>query len=292
VKVVVTGGSGHIGMAFSSEASRAGLQIVAPSRSVVDITSDACVDALARELGPEVTLVHLAAWHPEATAATGASERRQLLEANVRGTMRVLEAARQAGVSAVVYASTFEVYGGVSELPVSERSRVLPLTDYGACKLSAEDHLISFSYEQRSRIVALRLPAVYGPGEKTPRALPNFLKAVAAGKLPEIHGDGADLRDQLHVKDAAQALLAAVRGKASGIFNVNDGDQHSVRQIAELAIELAGLQGPPLEQPRSKPRRDYHMSIELARSELGFSPRVSLRDGMAEQLAWLRGPRS
>ena len=291
MKIVVTGASGHLGGVFCAQAALAGHDVVAPSRAVADVTQESAVDALAAELGPDVALVHLAAWHPESTASTGPEQRRRLLESNVQGTMRVLEAARRAGARAVVYASTFEVYGDVDDRPITESSRLQPLTDYGATKLSGEDHLISFGYEQKTRVVALRMPAIYGPGEKTPRALPNFLKAVAAGALPEIHGDGSDLRDQLHVRDAALALRLALERDASGIFNVADGAEHSIRELALLAVELAGLDGAPLERPRVKPRRDYHMSIDKARRELGFEPAVTLRDGMAEELAWLRAAR-
>jgi nucleoside-diphosphate-sugar epimerase len=219
---------------------------------------------------------------------TGAAERRGLVESNVHGTLRVLEAARQGSVSAVVYASTFEVYGDVRVSPITESTRLAPITDYGATKLSGEDHLLAFAFEEKKRVVALRMPAIYGPGEKTPRALPNFLKAVARGELPTLQGDGEDLRDELHVADAARAILLAATSDAQGIFNIADGRAHSIRELAGLAVELAGLAGSPRRVERTKPRRDYHMSIDKARRELGFEPAVSLREGMAEQLGWLR----
>ena len=188
-----------------------------------------------------------------------------------------------------MYASSFEVYGEPQGGgPIEESARVAPLTDYGATKLAGEDHLISFAYEEKTRVVALRLPAIYGPGERTPRALPNFLRAVADGARPGIHGDGADLRDQIHARDAANAIALAVGGTAEGIFNVADGEPHSIAELAGTAIEVAGIGGKPEFSPRQKPRRDFHMRIAKARAELGFAPEVALRDGMAEQLAGLR----
>jgi nucleoside-diphosphate-sugar epimerase len=213
------------------------------------------------------------------------------LEVNVHGTMRVLEAARRSvgGVKAVVYASSFEVYGLPEKPgPVTEDARLNPITDYGATKLSGEDHLFAFAYEEKARVVALRLPAIYGPGEHTPRALPNFLRAVARGERPKIYGDGGDLRDQIHGSDAALAVERALLSDASGIFNIADGEPHSIREFAENALRISGLGGMPEVLPVARPRYDFHMSIDKARAELSFEPRVRLLDGMKEELEWLR----
>jgi len=310
-KFVVTGATGHLGrsvvhaLAAHGEvvaASRSGARPEAPfgasARGVVrglalDIETEACVEALRPELGPEVALVHLAAWHPPRTAGTTPEDRRRLLAANTFGTMRVLEAGRRAadrpGVACVVYASTFEVYGLPEQPgPVLESARLNPITDYGATKLSGEDHLLAYAYEERARVVALRFPAIYGPGELTARALPNFLRSVAKRQVPSVYGSGRDLRDQLHVRDAAAAVERAIFSQASGIFNVADGEPHSILQLAELAMTAAGLPGAPERLPADKPSYDFHMSIERARRELGFAPSVALLDGMREQLGWLR----
>lgn len=310
-KFVVTGATGHLGRSAVHALAALG-EVVAASRSgalpetpfgetprsnvrplVLDISNDACIAALKAELGPDVALVHLAAWHPPRTAGTGPAERAQLLEVNVRGTMRVLQAARRdagdPGVASVVYASTFEVYGIPAHTEaVQETDRLNPITDYGATKLSGEDHLMSFAYEEQTRVVALRLPAIYGPGEITARALPNFLQKVAQGQRPTVAGAGTDLRDQIHVRDAALAILRAVESDASGIFNVADGERHSIRGLADAALAAAGMSGEPEQVPSDKPSYAFHMSIEQARQKLGFVPQIALLDGMREQLAWLR----
>lgn len=307
MKVVVTGASGHVGRYAVDALARAGHEVLAVSRSgavpslpfgrpprapvpalALDLALEASVASLAAALAGAGALLHLAAWHPEQTASTGRAERHQLLEVNVHGTLRALDAARQSRVGVVVYASSFEVYGDVEGDSISEAARLSPLTDYGATKLAGEDHLLAFAYEEKARVVALRMPAIYGPGEKTPRALPNFLKAVARGERPAILGDGGDLRDQLHAADAARALVLALERPAHGIFNVADGERHSIDELARVALELGGIGGEPERRERVKPRRDYHMSIDKARRELGFAPSVALRAGMAEQLAWLR----
>ncbi len=315
MNIVITGATGHLGQYATYALSKAGHTIVAASRSgkrpalpfgstpeglgeirslALDIDQDNCIPLLEAELGPGTALVHLAAWHPPSTAGTTAADRRRLLETNVYGTMRVLDAARRArkskgeGVSAVIYASTFEVYGEI-EIPgeISEETRLNPITDYGATKLSGEDHLMAFAYEEKTRAVALRMPAIYGPGETTPRALPNFLRQCSQGQRPSIHGDGLDQRDQLHARDAALAIRCALESHVHGIFNIADGHPHTIAELATLSINIAGMGGEPVYLPRQKPRRDYHMNIEKARLELQFTPQVQLQDGMREQFNWL-----
>jgi UDP-glucose 4-epimerase len=311
MKVVVTGATGHLGRYLVHRLAADGHEVIAASRSgglpappfreiarpgrvrplAVDLQTDAALPLLAPELGPQIAVVHLAAWHPPATASTGPVERRRLLEVNVHGTLRLLEAVRRAGgAHCVVYASTFEVYAELEagRGEISESSRRAPRTDYGATKLCGEDHCLVFTDEEKVRTISLRIPAVYGPGERTPRALPNFLHAVARGERPIVHGDGTDLRDQLHVRDAAQALALAITADTGGAVNIADGAPHTIAELAHTAMEVADMAGAPVFQPRIKPRCDYHMNIARARAELGFRPAITLRAGMAEQLAWIR----
>ncbi len=214
--VIVTGATGHLGRYVVDELARAGFDVVAASRGgavppppfgavapapvrtlALDVADDGAVAALAAALATPAAIVHLAAWHPPATAASTAADRRGLIETNVLGTQRVLDAARARDVDVVVYASSFEIYGLPTRPgPVAEDDPTQPMTDYGATKLAGEDHLYAFAAETGRRAVALRLPAVYGPDERVARALPNFLRRVAAGERPVIHGDGTDRRDR------------------------------------------------------------------------------------------------
>lgn len=310
MKVVVTGATGHMGGYVCQHLARAGWEVVAASRSgkqpcvafeplkergqvrpiVLDLSSDSVPEVLAQELGPEVSLVHLAAWHPPATAASTPADRSELIEINVMGTLRVLDAVRVAGgARSVVYASTFEVYGvPASADPVSESAATRPFSDYGATKLAGEDHLFSFTAEEGVPTLSLRMPAIYGPGEHVSRALPNFLRSVARGERPKIFGEGLDLRDQLHAADSALGVECALRSLRSGVYNLADGEPHSVLSLARAALAAGGMDGEPELLPAQKRRFDFHMNIAKIRAELGFEPRVSLAQGMAEQLRWLR----
>ncbi len=310
MKVVITGATGHVGSYVVHRLATAGWQVVAASRGgtlpaapfeaaplsgdvrplALDVASEDAVDALRPELAADVAVVHLAAWHPPATAASTPPDRARLIETNVMGTMRVLDAVRMAsGARILVYASTFEVYGVPPDgAPVTEDAATRPFSDYGATKLSGEDHLFAFSDEQRMPVVALRMPAIYGPGERVSRALPNALRAVARDERPTIYGDGLDRRDQLHAADAARSIECALASTKSGLYNVADGEPHSVLDVARTALEVAKISGEPELLPARKMRFDFHMSIDKIRRDLGFEPRIRLADGMGQQLRWIR----
>jgi UDP-glucose 4-epimerase len=308
-KVVVTGATGHVGGYVVDRLARLGCEVVAASRAgrlpappfgalgpapgvralSLDVARDAAVDVLAAEL-EGAALVHLAGWYPPATAASSPADRRVLLDVNVLGTQRVLEAARRCRrVEVVVYASTFEVYGPPSAPgPVTEETRPMPVNDYGVTKLAGEDYLFAFAAEQGTRAISLRLPAVYGPGEVVSRALPNFLRAVSRGTRPVVYGDGGDERDQIHAADSALAVERALFTSAAGVYNAADGARHTILDLARTAMQVAGMSGEPERRPAEKPRVDFHMSIEKARRDLGFTPEVTLAAGMEEELRWLR----
>lgn len=310
MNVLVTGATGHLGRSVVHALASAGHRVVAASRAgappaapfgapptpaglvsalAVDLGDEGCVGALEGALAEVDAVAHLGGWHPPSTASSTAADRARLLAVNVLGTMRLLEAVKRAGRrAAVVYSSSFEVYGAPEADPVGEDHPTRPLNDYGVSKLSGEDHLVAFAQEEGVRAVALRMPALYGPGETTPRALPLFLRAAARGEAPVIHGDGSDERDLLYVADAAASVRLALEGDAEGIFNVADGERHSIAELARAALEAAGLALEPSFQPRQKPLQRVHLDTARARDALGFRPAVSLREGARAQLAWLR----
>jgi nucleoside-diphosphate-sugar epimerase len=254
----------------------------------LELATESAVETLAAELGPNVALVHLADWQPPSATASTSRDRELLLEINVMGTLRALDAARQARVSQVVYASSWEVYGIPQAVPVTEASATRPFSDYGASKLAGEDHLFAFATEEELPAIALRMPPTYGPGEHGIHALPDFLRTVARGERPKILGDGLDHRDQLHATDAALGIECALGSSRSGAYNLADGEAYTILDLARAALAVAGLGGEPELLPAQIQRCDFHMSIAKIQSELGFAPRVRLTDGMAQQLRWLR----
>jgi UDP-glucose 4-epimerase len=213
-------------------------------------------------------------------------------EVNVIGTLRLLQAAQRHGVRKVMMASTGgAIYGELPQQPATEESVAHPLDPYGVSKLACEHYLFSFRHNFGLDYCALRYGNVYGPrqdsrGEAGVVAI--FASRMLAGEPVVINGDGKQERDFVYVTDVARANVAAVT-KGSGIYNIGTGVRSTVNQVFEHLVEHTRYPLPEAHGP-AKPGevRVSCISPALAGRELGWQPRVSLGDGLANTVAWYR----
>ena len=206
---------------------------------------------------------------------------------NVHGTLQVLQAAREAGVKRVVYASSSSVYGDSPELPKFEAQTPSPVSPYAVSKLTGELYCRVYTKLYGLETVALRYFNVFGP-KQSPESqyaavVPLFMRAALRGEPLEIHGDGTQSRDFTHIANVVQAnLLGFEAPRAAGhAFNIACGDRRSLLDIVAL---LEKFHGRSLER-RHTPRRagdvDHtHASIDKARELMGYDPKVGFEDGM------------
>jgi UDP-glucose 4-epimerase len=308
VKVLVTGASGHLGREVVALLLQGGHEVVAASRSGspdlhgsvgagarlqslrLDLAREDAVAQLRPYVLPDTAIVHLAASKP--LFATLAEERRALLEANVFGTLRVLEAARRQNgtASVVVYACDAEVYGSslVGER-LDEMAFLRPQTDYAVSKLSGEDHLFAFEFEEQVRCVSLRFGAFYGSGARRPQPLTAMLEACARREPPFVAGHADERGPKIHVRDAARAVERALLAPVSGRFNIADGEPQSLAEAARSALTVCGVTEEPRFHSSSEPARRLELELNRARTELGFSASLSLTDAVREEWQRLQG---
>jgi len=217
------------------------------------------------------------------------------LALNVGGTINLLEAARDAGVIRFIFASTGgAIYGEGSgrELPLGEGSECRPEAPYGQSKLSAEGYLALYGRLHGLSGASLRFANVYGPrqdphGEAGVVAiLSNYL---LRGEVQRIFDDGLQTRDYVYVGDVIDALLKAASTRVDGPFNIGTGRETTV---IELGQRLAALEGRRFEPEHMPPRpgeiRRIALSADRARDELGWTPSVSLDEGLRVTLDSLR----
>lgn len=218
-------------------------------------------------------------------------------EANVTGFLTVLDAARNAGVKRVVYASSSSVYGDHPQLPKLENAIGNSLSPYAVSKRVNELYADVFGRCYGMELMGLRYFNIFGPRQKPdgPYAavIPLFLASIMNDEPAHINGDGEQTRDFTFVENAVQAnirSLATPNSAAAGkVYNVAVGERMSVIEMYKVLCEFAG-KGLNLvhREPREGDIRDSLADISLAMTYLGYQPAVKMRNGLMQTLDWFR----
>jgi UDP-glucuronate 4-epimerase len=256
-----------------------------------DLLDLACVERAFGELRPEA-VIHLAA---RAGVRPSLEDPVGYVQCNVAGTAALLQAAVGAGVGRFVFASSSSVYGEQPRGPFTEDLPAdRPLSPYGASKRAGELLCHAFHHDYGLAVTCLRFFTVYGPRQRPDLAIHKFALLALAGKPVPIFGDGSAERDFTFSSDIVDGVIRALdRARGYSIYNLGRGQPVTLGATvdaleAALGIPIArAYQG---EQPGDVPRT--WASIDRARSELGYDPRVQLRDGIAAFVAWLREERA
>ncbi len=215
------------------------------------------------------------------------------LAVNVVGTANLLAAARHAGVSRIIYASSSSVYGDSPILPKREGEEGRPQSPYALSKVMTEELAEVFARCYAMQLIGLRYFNVYGPRQDPngPYAavIPSFFAAYGRGAPPLIHGDGEQTRDFTFVADAVAANLCAADAPAEAcgrVYNVGAGDAASVSRLARLIRDLLGTGPEPiLGPPRPGDVRHSLADLTQARRWLHYQPRFELAAGLREIVA-------
>ncbi len=216
---------------------------------------------------------------------------------NETGTLLLLEAARAAGVRRFVFASSSAVYGDDPRLPKREDHAVRPRSPYAVQKLAAEHYLAVYEGLFGLSTASLRFFNVCGPRQdpSSPYSgvISIFLTRALADEAPLIYGDGGQTRDFIYVADVVEALVRASRSPEVGVFNVGTGRELDILALWRHIAALTGCDRSPRHlPPRPGDIRRSVAAIDEAAVRLGFSPRVSLEEGLSRTLAWYRGARA
>jgi UDP-glucose 4-epimerase len=216
-------------------------------------------------------------------------EFRTYTENNVEATQRLLEACVGRPLHRLVYASSSSLYGDDASIPMREDALPQPVSPYGVTKLAAEQLCYLYFVNHGVPATSVRYFTVYGPRQRPDMAFNRFIRAAIDGTPITLYGDGEQTRDFTYVADAVAATIAAgQRGVAGRAYNIGGGSRVTVNHVLEIIGRLAGR---PLDVRREPPQkgdmRDTFADTTLARRDLGFSPRVSLEEGIEAEYRWL-----
>lgn len=218
---------------------------------------------------------------------------RAAFEVNIGGTFNVMEACVKNGVKRLVYSSSASVYGDAVEEPMTEDHPFNNKNFYGATKICGEAMLRAYHHRYDLDYVGLRYMNVYGPRQDYHGAyiavIMKMLDAIDRGEGPTVLGDGSEAFDFVAVEDCGLANICAMRADAiDRFYNVGTGKRTSLKELAELLIELTGGEHRITYAPRSQATlvRNRIGCPERAMEEIGFEARVELREGLQRLIEW------
>ena len=298
-KCIVTGGAGFIGSHLTERLLADGHAV-----TVIDDLSSGKMENLQEYLDtPRLTVLRMsileegmkeiftgasAVFHVAAVPRVQYSIRHPELtsRANIEGTLGVLEAARQAGVTRVVYSSSSSVYGNQASLPLNESMIPDPMSPYALQKLTGEYYCRLYHRLFGMQTVSLRYFNVYGPKQDPAggyaNLIPRSIRLVKEGQPPVIFGDGFQTRDFTYVDDVVEAnILASATAdeRAFGeAFNIGGGRNLSVNEVVASITQGRGIS--PVHQPPVVEPKDTLADIGKALQVLGWNPEVPFEEGI------------
>jgi UDP-glucose 4-epimerase len=219
------------------------------------------------------------------------------LDINAAAQLSILEACRKVNTGIkIVFASTRQLYGKPSYLPVDENHPIRPVDVNGINKQAGEWYHLLYNNVYGIRACALRLTNTYGPGMRVKDARQTFLgiwvRLLIEGKPIKVFGDGLQLRDFNYVDDCLQALMIAGASEAANgkVYNIGSSEVVGLKALAEIMIGLG--YGGSFELIPFPPERkaidigDYYSDFSMITQELGWKPKVSLREGLERTMVY------
>jgi UDP-glucose 4-epimerase len=303
MKVLVTGGAGFIGSHLVDRLIQEGHEVVVVDNLLTgkrrnlnkearfykqDIQSSRLERVFSRER--PLLVMHLAA---QVDLRRSVEDPIFDAQVNILGTLNLLVQAVKYGTRKVIFASSGgAIYGEQDVFPAPESHPIRPLSPYGISKLNGEQYLAYYQRVSGIQHVILRYSNVYGPrqdpeGEAGVVAI--FMGKMLAGEQPLINGNGRQTRDFVFVDDVVEANLAAMGKEVQGIYNVGTAEETSINDLFRLLVELTNAGCKELHGPAKKGEQARSVvDISRLRQELGWEPKVPLREGLKRTVEFFR----
>lgn len=302
-KVVVTGGLGFIGSHLVEKLSEDNLVIVIDDQSTgtVDNIKDFNLSKIDTTLG-DITSINLEelfdgcdyVFHLAAVTSVPKSVDDPLNsnEVNITGTLRVLEAARDANVKKVIFSSSSAVYGDTESLPLSEDNPIKPLSPYAVTKATGELYCNVFSEIYELPTISLRYFNVFGPRQdpnsQYAAVIPIFMDKMLKNESPIIYGDGEQSRDFVSVKHVVAANIMAAESELTGAFNIGLGKSTTINQLVEIINDVLGKNIIPSYE-NERPGDIKHSVADISKAKsFGYDPKADFKEELTETVEWFK----
>lgn len=309
MKILVTGGAGFIGSNFiryvldmrkncsivnydklTYAGNLANLASVADNPNYEFVKGDICdATAVERAMGDCDAVIHFAA---ESHVDRSIYEPAPVIQTNVTGTFTLLEVARKISVPRFVHVSTDEVYGDIPQgMFADENSPLRPSSPYSASKAASD--LLVLSYVRTYEFPALltRSSNNYGPYQFPEKFVPLMITNAHSNKTLPVYGDGRQQRDWLHVEDNCRGILSALeKGRIGQVYNIGGLDLEENLTLVRRILKLTGKSENLVSYVQDRPGHDrrYALNCKKMETELGWSPAISLEDGLVRTIDWYK----
>ena len=208
---------------------------------------------------------------------------------NITVTQRLLEEAKGLPLKKFVLASSSSVYGE-SPLPMREENPLRPISPYGVTKLACENLGLLYYKSYKMPVIILRYFTVYGPRQRPDMAFPRFIKSLLNEEEIVIYGDGEQTRDFTYISDIVEATIEAAQGEVAGeIINIGGGAQVTINETLKILEKITKKKARVryIEKQKGDTLHTF-ADISKAKRLLNYQPRVRLREGLEEEVTWLK----
>lgn len=308
-RLLVTGGMGFIGSNFilymlarrpeihitnldalTYAGNPDNLQYIADSGAYrfvrADITDAGAVEQIMEE-GAFDAIVHFAA---ESHVDRSIADPESFVRTNVLGTFRLLESARRHSISRFIHVSTDEVYGTLGSTGFfTEDSPLMPNSPYSASKAGSDMLARSYARTYGLPVIITRCSNNYGPRQFPEKLIPTIITQAIQDRPIPVYGDGSHVRDWLYVDDHCAAIDAALRhGQPGEVYNIGGHQERTNLEVVRMVLNQLGKPESLIAFVADRPGHDLRYAIDPGKTEreLGWTPSVSLSEGMKQTISW------
>lgn len=312
MKILVTGGAGFIGSHVAEKLVQRGDRIcildnfndfydqAIKEANIAKLSEHPDVKVVRGDIRDSGLLAELfesedfdAVVHLAAMAGVRPSLKDPLLYAdvNIRGTQLLLKELEERPRIQLVFASSSSVYGANQKVPFAEDDRVpTPVSPYAASKRAGELFCCTHHHLYGNDVCCLRFFTVYGPRQRPEMAIHRFVRNVLDGDAIPFFGDGSTRRDYTYIEDIVQGVIGALdRSSGFAIYNLGESQTISLTELVDAIGEVCGKT--PIIDRRPAQAGDMlhtYADVAKARRDLGYDPKVGLREGLERFLSWYR----
>ena len=211
-------------------------------------------------------------------------------ETNIKGTLNLLQCAKQSNIPRYIQISTDEVYGTLGETGYfTEDTPLAPNSPYSASKASADLLVRSYFETYKMPVIITRCSNNYGPYQYPEKLIPFFISLLLRGEKVPVYGDGLNVRDWLYVYDHCSAIDAVLHnGRVGEVYNIGGNNEKSNLEITRLILNALDKGEDSIRFVDDRPGHDrrYAMCSDKIQNELGWHPSVTFEEGLNNTIDW------